>query len=55
MDKHTVSLILFSIGIAAILFSLFRTYYLLWKIKKERDSRGRSKPDFYPRDEDKNS
>jgi hypothetical protein len=51
MNKHTVSFILFSIGIAGILFALFRTYYVLWKHKKEIETRGRPKPDFYPRDD----
>jgi hypothetical protein len=43
MFKHTLSYFLFGIGIAGLLFSVIRTYYLLWKSKKERDDRVRFK------------
>ena len=35
MSRHFFALILYGIGLAAILFSLVRTYYRVSKIKKE--------------------
>ena len=37
MDKHTAAIILFAIGIGGILFALFRIYYVMWKVKRERE------------------
>jgi hypothetical protein len=47
MAKTTAAFILFGIGILGLLFSLGRTYYLLWKMKKEREAKPekRTKPD----------
>ena len=39
MFRHTASYILFGIGICGLLFALARTYYLVWKMKKEREKR----------------
>jgi hypothetical protein len=41
MLKHNISYVLFGIGIAGLLFALVRTYYLVWKMKKEREQGGR--------------
>jgi hypothetical protein len=40
MSRHGIALFFFGIGIAALLFSLFRTYYLVRKLKKEREAKG---------------
>jgi len=41
MFRHTASYFFFGIGIAGLLFSLVRTYYLVWKMKKEGDEKSR--------------
>jgi hypothetical protein len=38
--QHKASYFLFGIGVAGLLFALIRTYYLVWKMKKEREARG---------------
>jgi len=35
MASHSWALILYGVGVTAILFSLVRTYYRIWKIKKQ--------------------
>lgn len=40
MFRHVLSYFLFSVGIAGFMFALGRTYYLVWKMRKERESRG---------------
>jgi hypothetical protein len=52
MFRHNISYLFFGVGIAALLFSLIRTYYLVWKMKKERDERGR-RPRHFQGYEDK--
>ncbi len=37
MSKDLLALFLFGIGILGLLFSLGRTYYLVWKLKKDRE------------------
>jgi hypothetical protein len=39
MSKTITAFILFGIGILGLLFSLGRTYYLVWKMKKEREAK----------------
>lgn len=39
MIKHPVSYVFFGIGALGLVFALARTYYLVWKSKKERESR----------------
>jgi hypothetical protein len=35
MSRHFFALALYGVGLSAILFSLIRTYYRVWKVKKE--------------------
>jgi hypothetical protein len=35
MSRHIFALAFYGIGIGGILFSLVRTYYRVWQIKKE--------------------
>jgi hypothetical protein len=35
MSQHSLALVFYGIGGVALLFSLIRTYYRVWKIKKE--------------------
>jgi hypothetical protein len=35
MSRHFFALILYGVGLCAILFALIRTYYRVWKVKKE--------------------
>lgn len=48
MIHHRISYFLFGIGLCGLLFSLGRTYYLFWKLKKERE-RGRYRPGLSPK------
>ena len=43
MFKHTISYFFFGVGIVGLLFSLIRTYYLVLKLKKDRESKRSSK------------
>jgi hypothetical protein len=36
MSRHQIALIFYGFGILAILFSLARTYYIVWKIRKQK-------------------
>ncbi len=36
MSRHQIAWIFYGIGVLAILFSLARTYYLVWKIRKQK-------------------
>ena len=38
MGSFRLSFVFYTIGIAGLLFALGRTYYRLWKLKKERDA-----------------
>jgi len=40
MIKHPLSYFFFGIGALGLMFALGRTYYLVWKSKKERETRG---------------
>jgi hypothetical protein len=54
MIKHTVSYFFFGIGALGLSFALARTYYLVWKQKKERE-KGGVKPRSVPGDESHSS
>jgi hypothetical protein len=38
MGPFRLSYVFYGIGIIGLLFALVRTYYLLWKLRKERES-----------------
>ena len=40
MSRQGAALFLYGFGILALLFSLIRTYYLVRKLKKEREAKG---------------
>jgi|GEM_PF-2971748 len=41
MLQHKISYFFFGVGFAGLFLALIRTYYLFWKLKKERDFKGR--------------
>lgn len=53
MLKPSASHFLYAVGICGLLFALIRTYYLVWKLRKEREqgrvkrpsSPGQSRPE----------
>jgi hypothetical protein len=38
--RHLAALFLIGAGIVSLLFSLARTYYMVWKLKKGRETKG---------------
>ncbi|HUO57340.1 MAG TPA: hypothetical protein VMV05_04095 [bacterium] len=44
MSRHFLAFIFFGVGFCGLMFSLLRTYYLVWKLKKERDARSWKRP-----------
>lgn len=56
MLKPTASHFLYAIGICGLLFALIRTYYLVWKLRKERERGKVKRPSFpgatHPKNED---
>ena len=37
---HRAAYILYGVGFCGLLFSIVRTYYRIWKMKKEREAAG---------------
>ncbi len=40
MSNHVAAYLLYGLGFCGLVFSLARTYYLVWKSKKERQEGG---------------
>lgn len=44
MSRHDLALVLYGIGFCALVFSLVRTYYRVWQIKKDSQRSSRPNP-----------
>ena len=51
MSRHFAAIILFGVGFLGLMFSLLRTYYLVSKLKKEREASTRRRPSDEPDEE----